>query len=152
MTISKSLSLRNLNMKILRFPRLSPSMSEGRIVKWLLPEYKKSVQVESYQLICKIACKNLTAPENQITSVNKEDVLDIEILEDGFLLNVLHIDEDENIKVDEPIAIIVDEEQEIVDNLLSKEDFIDNIALEDYPSALWQAYLDSSITENGNCN
>ncbi len=71
-------------------PALSPTMTEGKIARWLKAE---GDQVKSGQVLCEIETDKAT--------------MEVEAVDEGTLAKILVPEGTENVKVNEPIAIIV---------------------------------------------
>jgi hypothetical protein len=151
-------------VKLLPFPRLSPTMSSGKIAVWHKTVHE---QVKSYDLLLDIGAPPHTHCSFNISHTNsfflevksliktddneKYSVMQIEIMEDMHLCTLSAMKED--IKPGTPIAVLCDEESDIQE--ASKIDFShikDCYELEKYTNgnpiytniplslAMWQAY------------
>ncbi|XP_020277025.1 dihydrolipoyllysine-residue acetyltransferase component 2 of pyruvate dehydrogenase complex, mitochondrial-like [Asparagus officinalis] len=77
-------------------PSLSPTMTEGNIARWLKKEGDK---VSPGEVLCEIETDKAT--------------VEMECMEDGYIAKIIQGDGAQNIKVGEPIAITVEEEEDI---------------------------------------
>lgn len=77
-------------------PSLSPTMTEGNVVRWLKKEGDK---VSPGEVLCEIETDKAT--------------VEMECMEEGYIAKIVHGDGTQNIKVGEVIAIIVEEENDI---------------------------------------
>merc|ERR1719385_371059 len=81
---------------ILNMPSLSPTMNEGTIVEWLK---KEGDEINPGDLLCEIQ--------------TDKAVVGFELEEEGFLAKILVPLDAKNIAVGQPIAIIVDNAEDI---------------------------------------
>ncbi|XP_010503951.1 PREDICTED: dihydrolipoyllysine-residue acetyltransferase component 1 of pyruvate dehydrogenase complex, mitochondrial [Camelina sativa] len=81
---------------VLAMPALSPTMSHGNVVKWMKKEGDK---VEVGDVLCEIETDKAT--------------VEFESQEEGFLAKILVTEGSKDIPVNEPIAIMVEEEDDI---------------------------------------
>lgn len=77
-------------------PSLSPTMTQGNIVKW---RKKEGDQVAPGDVLCEIETDKAT--------------LEMEVMEEGFLAKILCGDGSKDIPVGQPIAVIVESEDEV---------------------------------------
>ena len=64
-------------------PKLSPTMTHGTIKKW---HVTPGSALEPYQLIVEIATTSLT---KESTETQEEDIMEVEILEDMFIVEMI---------------------------------------------------------------
>lgn len=81
---------------VIGMPALSPTMTQGNIAKWMKKEGDK---IEVGDIICEIETDKAT--------------LEFECLEEGFLAKILVPDGAKDVPVGQPIAITVEEEEDI---------------------------------------
>jgi pyruvate/2-oxoglutarate dehydrogenase complex dihydrolipoamide acyltransferase (E2) component len=110
-------------------PQLSPTMTSGKIVKWFA---KSGQYIKAYELICEISTGSLVKVK---ISDSIEDVLEIELQEDLYVGKIL-LEEGSNTNVGEPIAILCEDEDDII-----KCQNLSPIESRNLNHALWQAYL-----------
>lgn len=91
-------------VRILAMPQLSPTMTEGKIVKWLV---KPNQWVSSYDLGLEVSTNNLTTESKDAVSN-----MEIEILEDMFVAQITAL-EGEIVPVGFPIAILCENAADI---------------------------------------
>ncbi|OVA04464.1 Biotin/lipoyl attachment [Macleaya cordata] len=77
-------------------PSLSPTMTEGNIARWLKKEGDK---VTPGEVLCEVETDKAT--------------VEMECMEEGYIAKIIHGDGANSIKVGEPIAITVEEEDDI---------------------------------------
>nr|AAD55140.1 dihydrolipoamide S-acetyltransferase [Arabidopsis thaliana] len=85
-----------ISQTVLAMPALSPTMSHGNVVKWMKKEGDK---VEVGDVLCEIETDKAT--------------VEFESQEEGFLAKILVTEGSKDIPVNEPIAIMVEEEDDI---------------------------------------
>ena len=122
---------------LLLMPRLSPTMTLGTIQKWFVSP-KSAIQ--NYQLFLRVNATNL------IRDDDREIIMDIEILEEGFVLELIS-NVGDAVEVGRPIAIICDNLNDL-DHVESiqidrSQDYYVNPPHIDqqFNIALWQAYM-----------
>ena len=77
-------------------PALSPTMSEGKIIKWLK---KVGDEVDAGDVICEIETDKAT--------------LDFEVQEQGYVAKFLVDEGQGNVKVGSPLVVLVDNEDDV---------------------------------------
>lgn len=92
----------NSKTRILPMPKLSPTMTHGTIKKW---HVIAGSPLEPYQLIVEIATTSLTM---ESTEAKEEDIMEVEILEDMFLVDIIGKEGDTFVP-GKPIAILCDD-------------------------------------------
>lgn len=122
--------------RIMKLPRLSPSMTQGSIIKWHISENQV---VKSYDLALEVSTSSLTMHSKEIS------VLDIEILEDSLRVVKLLQHENTLVNADSPIAILCDDD-------IATEEIISfkNLKLESLTPTMWQAYIKGK-NDPGSC-
>lgn len=140
----KNISKRYLT--ILPMPKLSPSIKSCKLIKWYI---KENIQLSLYDLICEIETTSLTQTQNEY-EITK---LDLEIQEECLVGKLLY-NEGDNILPGSPIAILVDNsnELEIIRDLNLKINEIDVYNQSKYQMAGWQAYIkNKELKDSSSC-
>ena len=123
-TVATSSSLDGI--MCLEMPKLSPTMETGRIVKWHVP---LGTKVNAYDLLLEISATKLVCDGDEA-----DTAMDIEIMEDGVLVQILHQAGD-SVAVGKPIAVFCDNAQNVANATKL------TISDTELPVALWQAYV-----------
>ena len=84
--------------KVFTMPRLGQTMEEGSVVEWLVEEGGE-----------------ITEGEAMVTIQSDKANLEVETEQDGYLAKILVTEDDGDVEVGTPIAIITDEEGEDFD-------------------------------------
>lgn len=122
-------------------PKLSPSNINCKLLKW---HVKEGHEVKSYALVCEIETNTL-----QTTQPNQNSIMEIEIQEDCYVQKLL-CREGEILTVGKPIAILVEEKDElsiVTDDIKSISDVYNQSK---YQMAGWQAYVKNK-NDPGQC-
>ena len=128
--------------RILAMPRLSPSTTSAKIREWYLQKHDK---FENYQLALRVETDSLLENEDGGNGTTHE--LDIEILEEGSVVEILVDASNDFLDVGTPLAIVSDDSQWSEDEAMSVDIFSKKM-----PLALWQAYkVDADPDSCGTC-
>ena len=114
--------------RLMPMPRLSPSMSTGRLDQWLVAV---GDEVVSEHVVCEVSTSELTEDPDDETTL----VLQIESHEDGFLAKIL-LPDGASAAPDVPIAVIC----ENADDVAAFDDF-QAPALVEPATFAWQGFL-----------
>lgn len=97
--------------KFLPMPKLSPTMTSGRVEKWYV--VPKDL-VRSYQLVLEISTVELTQSARDRKNYDAEvSLMEIEILEDDMYVAKLIATEGQEIKSGAPIAVLCEHSEDI---------------------------------------
>ena len=135
-------------ISVLYFPQLSPTATSGFITKW---HVKQGEQIKAYSLICDISTENLTQVKmDTIDSCSiTSDTLEIELQEDLYLAQLYYSDDSSvPINVDKPIAILCEEEEDII---ICEDIKASEIEQYKFNRTLWQAYVKTKPDTGGGC-
>jgi len=124
-------------VRLLNFPQLSPTMTQGRIIKWngkigdLIPANGLIMEIDAYSL-------------TKTAEVNSPSRMEIEIQEDMYIAQLL-VNEGALVDIGTPVAIFCEDSDDLP-RLAGK----DGGNLAAFQPAMWQAYVKSK-TDPGSC-
>ncbi len=91
-------------LRLLVVPKLSPTMTHGRIVKFAITPHQL---VSSYDKVMEISTTSL------LNTVEEESVMDIEVMEDMYVAKVF-AQLGQQLHVGSPVALLCDNEKDII--------------------------------------
>ena len=142
-TLKKSLGTAKGRVAVLPFPRMSPTMTSGKVTKWFV---QPGQYVKSYDLFLEIETSSLVQESSRV-GIETIDILEVEILEDMYvakLCSPLEL----SLNAGNLLAILCDDPEDVA--VLSALDFLPNESIDLYDSchslqlALWQGYVKSN--------
>lgn len=125
--------------KLMPMPRLSPSMTRGKLVRWNINE-GQPLPESGMDTICDVQPSNLTMDSEDGNS----HILEIECHEEGFLARIL-LPEGSEVEPDEAIAVICENESdiELVYHAYSPTEISSSRLIVPPATFAWQAFLSS---------
>lgn len=131
---------------LVAMPKLSPSMSSGKIVRWCK---QPGDQVATYDILLEVETSTLVEEQNKLGDMEGSVVMLVESQEDVYLQRIL-VGEGQDVRVGKPIAVACDFEDE-QDSLSSYQPPTDDLLADSSMARtlVWQAYLKSGSPPSG---